>query len=263
MKKFTVLTLFIFALCVSPALAANTSGHAWSESVDWFDFSNTTVSDSSLTGYAYNDNTGWLVMDGVTNSEGELGGYAWSESVGYFDFSDVMIVSGDFEGYAYNDNIGWLSFEAGTNVVTAWEPSVDPGPGPDPEEEEEEESRSGQKKRPKRTVPEISVPDGLPPSPTLPSVAQAQIDILIMSPDLEFGAIKEEVRVLQRFLNSQGFAVNPETGGPGSAGYETNYFGSLTQQALARFQAAHNILPSVGYFGPKTKAFITSLTHNN
>jgi peptidoglycan hydrolase-like protein with peptidoglycan-binding domain len=44
--------------------------------------------------------------------------------------------------------------------------------------------------------------------------------------------------------------------GPGSPGNETNYFGSLTQKALAKYQADNGIIPSAGYFGPKTRAFL-------
>jgi hypothetical protein len=36
----------------------------------------------------------------------------------------------------------------------------------------------------------------------------------------------------------------------------TGYFGSLTQEALVEYQAAHGITPSTGYFGPKTKAYL-------
>lgn len=126
MKKY-LLTIPVFLLFATPAFAANTAGHAWSESVGWFDFSNVTVSNSNITGYAYNDNTGWLVMDGVINEKGNIIGHAWSESVGYFDFNDVAIIDGDFKGYAYNDNTGFLSFENGTNVHTTWEDTTGSG----------------------------------------------------------------------------------------------------------------------------------------
>jgi peptidoglycan hydrolase-like protein with peptidoglycan-binding domain len=46
--------------------------------------------------------------------------------------------------------------------------------------------------------------------------------------------------------------------GLGSPGSETNYFGTLTRNALAHFQAAHGINPPAGYFGPITRAFITN-----
>jgi len=37
----------------------------------------------------------------------------------------------------------------------------------------------------------------------------------------------------------------------------TGYFGSLTTAALAEFQNKHGIMPALGYFGAKTRAFIS------
>ena len=52
--------------------------------------------------------------------------------------------------------------------------------------------------------------------------------------------------------------------GAGSLGYETNYFGKLTQQALGLFQLKNNLITSpndiaFGYLGPKTRALINGL----
>ncbi|MDP3402540.1 MAG: peptidoglycan-binding protein, partial [bacterium] len=63
-------------------------------------------------------------------------------------------------------------------------------------------------------------------------------------------------RELQRFLNTNGFVITLQ--GPGSLNNETDFFGELTRQALARFQQAHGISPAVGFFGPVTKAFINA-----
>ena len=72
--------------------------------------------------------------------------------------------------------------------------------------------------------------------------------------DLTLGNIGEDVRRLQKYLNANGYPV--ATTGAGSPGNETTYFGPLTQKAVAAFQKDHSISPSVGYFGPKTLAFI-------
>lgn len=72
--------------------------------------------------------------------------------------------------------------------------------------------------------------------------------------DLDIGSRGEDVRALQKYLNARGYPVAPSA--EGSAGQETDYFGTLTQAALARFQAANGITPSAGYFGSKTRAFI-------
>jgi len=66
----------------------------------------------------------------------------------------------------------------------------------------------------------------------------------------------EDVRQLQIYLNSKGFTVAPS--GPGSLGNETTYFGNATRAALIKFQKASGISPAAGYFGPLTRAYISS-----
>lgn len=80
---------------------------------------------------------------------------------------------------------------------------------------------------------------------------------IVFARDLTRGSTGEDVRALQAFLNQNGFAV-ASGGEPGSSGFETSYFGSATEKALAQFQAANSISPSIGYFGPITRAFINS-----
>lgn len=70
--------------------------------------------------------------------------------------------------------------------------------------------------------------------------------------DLELGDTGEDVRSLQKFLNSKGFTI--ATTGPGSPGNETSIFGRATQQALIRYQQSMKITPAVGYFGPVTRS---------
>lgn len=62
---------------------------------------------------------------------------------------------------------------------------------------------------------------------------------------------------LQRFLNARGFMVSRT--GPGSLGRETNTFGFATRAALARFQRANKISPSVGVFGPLTRGLVARM----
>lgn len=75
--------------------------------------------------------------------------------------------------------------------------------------------------------------------------------------DLELGMQDEDVRELQKFLNTRGFLVAES--GDGSSGNETDYFGTFTRAALARFQAAQGIAPAAGYFGPITRGHIALL----
>jgi ELWxxDGT repeat protein len=80
---------------------------------------------------------------------------------------------------------------------------------------------------------------------------------LIFTRNLKIGMTGEDVKALQQFLNSKGFTVSPS--GPGSKGNETQMFGALTKNALAKFQAANNITPAAGYFGPITRALVIDM----
>jgi len=72
--------------------------------------------------------------------------------------------------------------------------------------------------------------------------------------NLTTGSSGEDVRSLQKFLNSKGFIV--ATKGAGSLGNETNFFGPATKKALIKFQKANGITPTVGYFGNVTRGVI-------
>ncbi len=75
-----------------------------------------------------------------------------------------------------------------------------------------------------------------------------------LSRDLKLGSTGEDVRVLQKFLNTHG-ALVAQTGA-GSAGNETTYFGPATKKALALYQAKKGINPTSGYFGPLTRSMV-------
>ncbi len=70
--------------------------------------------------------------------------------------------------------------------------------------------------------------------------------------DLTVGSRGADVNALQQLLINKGYltAVSAPTG----------YFGSLTQAALGKFQAANGIHPAAGYFGPITRAFVNSMS---
>lgn len=74
------------------------------------------------------------------------------------------------------------------------------------------------------------------------------------SKDLEYGDDDQDVKELQKYLNTNGFKV--AVSGAGSPGNETTYFGLATQSALAKFQRANNITPASGYFGPITRDLV-------
>lgn len=73
--------------------------------------------------------------------------------------------------------------------------------------------------------------------------------------DLKLGSQGEDVRMLQKFLNTHGATI--AVSGPGSAGNETAYFGPATRNALATYQRRQGIVPAAGYFGPLTRSTVT------
>lgn len=88
------------------------------------------------------------------------------------------------------------------------------------------------------------------------SEAASATTATLFTRDLELGMTHEDVRALQKFLNTHNARV--AASGVGSPGNETNYFGALTKAAVAKYQAANGITPAAGYFGPKTRAFVNS-----
>lgn len=106
------------------------------------------VTDTSLSGYAWGENIGWVNLypggGGVLNNgEGVLSGYADSELGGWVNFNGVTInSSGDFLGYATTEKLGKIVFNCATNnscaadnfkVSTDWRPaSIRKDAPPDP-----------------------------------------------------------------------------------------------------------------------------------
>ncbi len=93
------------------------------------------------------------------------------------------------------------------------------------------------------------------------SAVQEAITPYRFTRNLKRGSAGADVKELQEFLNAHGFLV--ATAGPGSPGMETDYFGPLTQQAVAAFQSSNKIAPAAGYFGPITRALIGTIQDSN
>jgi hypothetical protein len=74
--------------------------------------------------------------------------------------------------------------------------------------------------------------------------------------NLQTGTRHSDVKELQKFLNATGFTVSAS--GSGSAGNETDFFGSATRRALIRYQQANNIRPAIGFFGPITRRSVNN-----
>ena len=297
---FAIFSLMVTGLLIFlPAfsIASTTSGtvdttnrYAWSENVGWIDFGTTlgavTVTDSALSGYAFSENTGWINLSTIANdSAGTLSGSAWSENAGWIDFKPTnggveISSSGVFSGYAYGENIGWINFSTDNPVTTDWRPAST-------------QTSSASTPAPVRgngapgalggnggipftlTPPRLQTiyPDGhivyhdeVPTASTgsastssRSNLSSDQGSIFGFSRNLSVRNKGEDVRNLQKFLNQNGFTVSKT--GAGSEGNETTTFGSATFKALVKFQKANHITPASGFLGPKTRAFIKSLSN--
>jgi peptidoglycan hydrolase-like protein with peptidoglycan-binding domain len=73
------------------------------------------------------------------------------------------------------------------------------------------------------------------------------------------GVTGADVKCLQQYLNGAGYTV--AASGPGSAGNETEFFGSLTQAGVQKWQDANGIVYGSygGYFGPVSQAKYNAL----
>ena len=101
----------------------------------------------------------------------------------------------------------------------------------------------------------------LTPTPT-PIPASTPPKVITFTRNLRLGSVGIDVRLLQQFLNKNGFLVSKT--GPGSPWHETNYFGAKTKKALIKFQEAHadeilkplGLKRGTGILGPRTRNFI-------
>jgi len=80
----------------------------------------------------------------------------------------------------------------------------------------------------------------------------------VFTKGLSRGESNSDIKRLQQLLNSDPDTVVASTG-VGSVGNETNYFGSLTEKAVQKFQMKYSVVSSpsdlgYGYVGPKTRA---------
>ncbi len=101
-----------------------------------------------------------------------------------------------------------------------------------------------------RRTPKTNQPT---PSAQAPGAA---VSATVFTRDLMTGMTGEDVRSLQQYLNAKGYTIAQS--GVGSKGQETTFFGALTRAAMVRMQTSAGITPAVGYFGPKTRAYIAA-----
>lgn len=71
--------------------------------------------------------------------------------------------------------------------------------------------------------------------------------------DLTIGSRGDQVEILQKYLEDEGYLVMP-------AGVAYGYFGAMTKTAVAKWQADNGVAPAAGYFGTKSRAMYATLT---
>lgn len=76
--------------------------------------------------------------------------------------------------------------------------------------------------------------------------------------NLTIGSTGVDVMNLQKVLNMSADTQVASTG-TGSAGKESTYFGTLTKNAVIKFQNKYGISPAAGYVGPITRAKLNSM----
>jgi len=117
--------------------------------LDFYSTNNVNVSSTQLTGYA-SSSVGFVALDCATSPNGDvcgtsnfkvskdgsgnLSGYAWNDNVGWISFSgtttenqaygvSVSPSTGDFSGWAWNDVVGWFSFNCSNSGAGGCTPS--------------------------------------------------------------------------------------------------------------------------------------------
>jgi predicted NUDIX family NTP pyrophosphohydrolase len=102
-------------------------------------------------------------------------------------------------------------------------------------------------------------------APSVPEMSVSAPSSYVFTRNLKKGDVDSDVKKLQELLNSKGFVVSQS--GPGSSGYETNYFGAKTETAVKLFQEAHvveilaplGLASGTGYFGTATRQYANSI----
>ncbi|MEK7089531.1 MAG: peptidoglycan-binding domain-containing protein, partial [Patescibacteria group bacterium] len=118
-------------------------------------------------------------------------------------------------------------------------PAVTPAPSATPDQQQQLNALMAQLKAlvAQASALGIAIPDSM-------KVYLTPSSNLSDAKNLSLGAVGSEVKMLQQFLNTNGFMVTAS--GPGSSGNETTRFGPATKSALAKYQASVGVSPARG-----------------
>jgi hypothetical protein len=81
---------------------------------------------------------------------------------------------------------------------------------------------------------------------SVPQVKAAEYPNILVGNNMTVGSTGQDVVVLQGLMSEMGYLNVP-------TGIAFGYYGSLTKDAVARYQTSNYVTPAVGYFGPVTK----------
>jgi Putative peptidoglycan-binding domain-containing protein len=81
---------------------------------------------------------------------------------------------------------------------------------------------------------------------SIPQADAAEWPNILTSNNMTLGSTGQGVVVLQGLLSELGYLEVP-------TGVSLGYYGQLTKNAVAKYQVARSVSPSVGYFGPLSK----------
>lgn len=253
------------------------------------------IQDSGVTGYAWSPNVGWInfgpigANPGVTiSAAGVLSGYAWNSIVGYINFTGVTIDStGNFTGIATGVTSGRVVMNCASvtpsacnvsnqnyKVVTDYIPVnsrvVTPTPTPAPSGGGGGGGGGGGSGQSNFTTqtnnsPTINLPQNGPTvSPTSGGTLSSSGSSKFKPPLINFtknftkiGLNSQDVKILQRFLNDNGYFVD-KGGKVGALGKETSIFGINTRNALLKFQKDAK-LKATGFLDTATRTYINNI----
>jgi len=148
-------------------------------------------------------------------------------------------------GTTYTINIDGLETENGTPVGSfEWSFTTESDPNP---VVQEEPNRNGSRTSSRKVVSKNTTSNTTNNSVTPTSPTQIPTPTSVR--DLTISFTGDDVKALQTLLISLNYSI------PAGA---TGYFGNQTQSALSKYQKENNIVPSIGYFGPLTRAQMKS-----
>ncbi len=84
-----------------------------------------------------------------------------------------------------------------------------------------------------------------------PQAKAAEFPNILVGQNLTVGSTGQSVVVLQGLMSELGYLRVPQ-------GIPFGYYGTLTKNAVAQYQASMNVSPAVGYYGPLTKVAMYS-----